>query len=43
MLIVGDREAESEAVSVRSRVEGDRGAIGLTVFMDALKEEEAAV
>lgn len=39
MLIVGDREQEAGAVSVRSRVEGDRGAVALSEFANELKKE----
>ncbi|MCL5104446.1 MAG: threonine--tRNA ligase [Armatimonadetes bacterium] len=39
MLIVGDREAEAGAVSVRSRAEGDRGACGVDDLVSELKKE----
>ena len=39
MLIVGDREAESGEVSVRSRSEGDKGAVSVDDLMDDLKKE----
>ena len=39
MLIVGDREAESGAVSVRSRSEGDKGALPLSELVEALRKE----
>lgn len=39
MLVVGDREAESDAVSVRSRAEGDKGAIGVSDLICQLKKE----
>ena len=39
MLVVGDREAESEAVSVRSRADGDKGAIGVSDLVSQLKKE----
>jgi threonyl-tRNA synthetase len=42
MLIVGDRELESGAVSVRSRSEGDRGAVALDALVADLKKELAA-
>ena len=41
MLVVGDREAEAGAVSVRSRAEGDKGAISLDDFAAMLKAELA--
>jgi len=34
MLIVGDREAESEAVAVRTRQNEDRGAMPLAEFVE---------
>jgi threonyl-tRNA synthetase len=36
MLVVGDREVESESVSVRNRFEGDRGVSGLSDFVSEL-------
>ena len=39
MLVVGDREAEAGAVSVRSRAEGDKGAIALDDLIEQLKTE----
>ncbi|MHB9037127.1 MAG: threonine--tRNA ligase [Armatimonadota bacterium] len=41
MLVVGDREAEAGAVSVRSRVEGDKGAIPVQELISSLKSELA--
>lgn len=42
MLIVGDREMESESVSVRLRSEEDLGAMGIPSFLDRAKGEIAA-
>jgi threonyl-tRNA synthetase len=42
MLVVGDREQESGAVSVRSRVEGDKGAVAVDDLIASLKAELAA-
>ena len=39
MLIVGDREAEEEAVSLREHGEGDRGSVPLTELIDRLSSE----
>ncbi|MCH5186303.1 MAG: threonine--tRNA ligase, partial [Oscillospiraceae bacterium] len=39
MFIVGDKEIESESVSVRSHSEGDKGSVSLDKFIDELKEE----
>ena len=39
MLVVGDREAESGAVSVRSRSEGDKGAVAVDDLIIDLKKE----
>ncbi len=39
MLVVGDREAESQAVSVRSRAEGDKGALSVADLICQLKKE----
>jgi threonyl-tRNA synthetase len=38
MLVVGDREVESGAVSVRNRKEGDQGAKSVAGFVETLKE-----
>jgi threonyl-tRNA synthetase len=38
MLVVGDREVESGAVSVRNRKEGDQGAKSVAQFVETLKE-----
>ena len=42
MLVVGDREAESDAVAVRSRDGGDLGAMPLTNFSELLQGETSA-
>jgi threonyl-tRNA synthetase len=39
MLVLGDREMESRAVSVRSRSEGDLGARDLDAFITGLEED----
>lgn len=39
MLVVGDKEIESGAVSVRSRAEGDKGAIEIDELIKAFKKE----
>ncbi len=39
MLVIGDREAESGSVAVRSRKAGDMGVMPLTAFTDILKQE----
>jgi len=39
MLVVGDREQESGAVSVRSRAEGDKGAVSVADLIAQLKKE----
>ena len=39
MLVVGDKEAQSGSVSVRTRTGTDLGAMPLDVFVDRLKEE----
>ncbi len=39
MLVVGDREAEGQAVSVRSRAEGDKGALSVADLIGQLKKE----
>ena len=38
MLVVGDKEAESETVSVRERSEGDLGSMNLEVFLEKYRE-----
>jgi threonyl-tRNA synthetase len=42
MLVVGDREAQQEAVSVRSRARGDEGSQPLAAFVDRVAEEIAS-
>lgn len=39
LLVVGEKEAELNEVSVRSRKNGDEGAIPLDVFMKTIKED----
>lgn len=39
MLVVGDKDIENNTVSVRSRKEGDKGAMAIDVFIKAVKEE----
>ena len=41
MLVVGGKEEENEAVSVRSRFKGDEGQMKLDDFLAAIKEEIA--
>jgi threonyl-tRNA synthetase len=42
MLIVGDREAESESVSLREHREGDRGSVPVAELVDNLLKETRA-
>jgi len=37
VLIMGDKEAASEAVSVRTRGKGDEGSVGLAEFIERAK------
>lgn len=39
MLVVGDKEVEANTVSVRSRKEGDKGAMSIESFIKNIKEE----
>jgi threonyl-tRNA synthetase len=39
LLVVGDREQESEQVAVRDRTEGDLGAMSLDEFLDRVRPE----
>ena len=39
MLVIGDKDIENDAVSVRSRSEGDQGSMGVTEFIEKIKEE----
>lgn len=39
MLIVGEKEAETNSVSVRSRDNGELGALEINAFVDQIKEE----
>lgn len=39
MLILGEKELNEETVAVRSRKQGDMGAIGLDEFISKVKED----
>ena len=39
MLVIGDKEVEANKVGVRSRKEGDQGAISITDFINRIKTE----
>lgn len=39
MLVIGDKEVEKQEVAVRSRTQGDLGAVPLDFFLEALKTE----
>ena len=39
MLVVGDKEAETDSVSVRHRDEGDLGPMEVGMFMERMEEE----
>jgi len=39
MLVIGDKELDSGAVAVRSRKEGDLGAMALDAFVTRITEE----
>jgi threonyl-tRNA synthetase len=41
LLVIGDREQESEQVAVRGRTEGDLGAMSLDAFLDRVRPEMA--
>ncbi len=41
MLIIGEKEAASGAVSVRHREDGDRGVVSLDSFIDSVRDEIA--
>lgn len=41
MLIIGEKEAASNAVSVRHREDGDRGVMSLDSFIDGVRDEMA--
>jgi threonyl-tRNA synthetase len=41
MAVIGGREVEAGAVAVRSRANGDEGAVGLEEFANRLKDEIA--
>jgi threonyl-tRNA synthetase len=42
MLVVGDKEIEDGAVSVRSRKDGDKGSMKFDAFVEMIKEEIAS-
>src|SRR5690606_37124492 len=42
MFVIGGREAESESVSIRDRIEGDLGSLKIDAAIAKLKEEIAA-
>ena len=39
MLIVGEKEAENDEISVRKQGEGDKGSMKITTFAQNLAEE----
>ncbi len=39
MLVVGDKEIETESVGVRSRKDGDLGAMGIAEFIEKIEDE----
>ena len=39
MIVVGDKDVESGAVSVRSRKEGDMGSMDVDAFVDMIVKE----
>ncbi len=39
VLVIGEREAKQEAVAVRKKGSGDKGAVALTQFIEDLKEQ----
>ena len=39
MLILGEKEVEAESLGVRSRKEGDMGAMKMTEFIEKIKDE----
>ena len=39
MLVIGDKEMDNNMVAVRSRKEGDLGAMSLNDFMDKIDQE----
>ena len=41
MLVVGEKDMNDKTVSVRSRKQGDEGAVTLCEFMDRIKKEIA--
>jgi threonyl-tRNA synthetase len=41
MLVIGDKEAETGAVAVRHREDGDRGAVSLDEFIEGVRDEFA--
>ena len=40
MLVVGDKEIETDTVGVRERTEGDIGAMGVTEFAEKVGAEK---
>ena len=43
MLIIGDKEVEANAVGVRSRSDGDIGAMGLEDFISKIKKRSRRI
>ena len=39
MLVVGDKEVESESIGIRSRKDGDIGAMSIDKFTEKIQEE----
>ena len=42
LIIVGEKEVETESVAVRKQGEGDKGTMGLKEFADFINAEVAA-
>jgi threonyl-tRNA synthetase len=42
MLVVGDKEIESDTVGVRERTQGDLGAMGVDAFVERVLSERPA-
>jgi threonyl-tRNA synthetase len=39
MIIIGDKEKEAKKISVRSKKDGDMGALAVKKFVESLKKE----
>ncbi|MDD4202962.1 MAG: His/Gly/Thr/Pro-type tRNA ligase C-terminal domain-containing protein, partial [Candidatus Omnitrophica bacterium] len=40
MIVVGDKEVETQSLSIRSKIKGDMGTMSIPAFVDIIKNEQ---